>query len=216
MCFNVHESCVGGRLLRLNESGLFKKGAHLISLITSPFWKCPARDHWSITCSLSVKFLPFITNEFYVTTITSFNTVYCKVFTLLNFVTFAEVVVSPPFVFLTTVKSELRSEIQVAAQNCWVKKGGAFTGEVRYVSSYHLPFFFAMFLCVIWYVLDWKCKGMIATESKIIFLSKWNCDCCFQNHTFRDLVSKKVCLIMIIIVFSLFCFSLNFSLTWNN
>ncbi|PWA70275.1 Aldolase-type TIM barrel [Artemisia annua] len=41
-----------------------------------------------------------------------------------------EVVVSPPFVFLTTVKSELRSEIQVAAQNCWVKKGGAFTGEV--------------------------------------------------------------------------------------
>ncbi|GJX22788.1 triosephosphate isomerase, cytosolic [Tanacetum coccineum] len=41
-----------------------------------------------------------------------------------------EVVVSPPFVFLTSVKSELRSEIQVAAQNCWVKKGGAFTGEV--------------------------------------------------------------------------------------
>ncbi|CAH1435380.1 unnamed protein product [Lactuca virosa] len=41
-----------------------------------------------------------------------------------------EVVVSPPFVFLTSVKSELRPEIQVAAQNCWVKKGGAFTGEV--------------------------------------------------------------------------------------
>ncbi|GJW47844.1 triosephosphate isomerase, cytosolic [Tanacetum coccineum] len=30
---------------------------------------------------------------------------------------------SPLFVFLTSVKSELRSEIQVAAQNCWVKKG---------------------------------------------------------------------------------------------
>ncbi|XP_052621647.1 triosephosphate isomerase, cytosolic [Lactuca sativa] len=41
-----------------------------------------------------------------------------------------EVVVSPPFVFLTSAKSELRPEIQVAAQNCWVKKGGAFTGEV--------------------------------------------------------------------------------------
>ncbi|XP_074308251.1 triosephosphate isomerase, cytosolic [Silene latifolia] len=41
-----------------------------------------------------------------------------------------EVVVSPPYVFLTSVKSELRPEIQVAAQNCWVKKGGAFTGEV--------------------------------------------------------------------------------------
>lgn len=41
-----------------------------------------------------------------------------------------EVVVSPLFVFLTSVKSELRPEIQYAAQNCWVKKGGAFTGEV--------------------------------------------------------------------------------------
>ncbi|XP_022947314.1 triosephosphate isomerase, cytosolic [Cucurbita maxima] len=41
-----------------------------------------------------------------------------------------EVVVSPPFVFLSLVKNLLRSEIQVAAQNCWVRKGGAFTGEV--------------------------------------------------------------------------------------
>lgn len=46
---------------------------------------------------------------------------------------FAEVVVSPPFVFIPYVKSELRSEFHVAAQNCWVKKGGAFTGEIRYV-----------------------------------------------------------------------------------
>ncbi|KAK1660413.1 hypothetical protein QYE76_048572 [Lolium multiflorum] len=41
-----------------------------------------------------------------------------------------ETVVSPPYVFLPTVKASLRPEIQVAAQNCWVKKGGAFTGEV--------------------------------------------------------------------------------------
>ena len=41
-----------------------------------------------------------------------------------------EVVVSPPFVFLPLVKSLLKPEIKVAAQNCWVKKGGAFTGEV--------------------------------------------------------------------------------------
>ncbi|CAD6232698.1 unnamed protein product [Miscanthus lutarioriparius] len=41
-----------------------------------------------------------------------------------------EVVVSPPYVFLPVVKSLLRPEFQVAAQNCWVKKGGAFTGEV--------------------------------------------------------------------------------------
>lgn len=47
----------------------------------------------------------------------------------------AEVVVSPPYVFLPLVKSQLRPEFQVAAQNCWVKKGGAFTGEVRLVSN---------------------------------------------------------------------------------
>ncbi|CAK7325697.1 unnamed protein product [Dovyalis caffra] len=41
-----------------------------------------------------------------------------------------EVVVSPPYVFLPLVKSLLRPDFHVAAQNCWVKKGGAFTGEV--------------------------------------------------------------------------------------
>ncbi|KAL3647322.1 Triosephosphate isomerase, cytosolic [Castilleja foliolosa] len=41
-----------------------------------------------------------------------------------------EVVVSPPFVYLPTVKSTLRPGFHVAAQNCWVKKGGAYTGEV--------------------------------------------------------------------------------------
>lgn len=46
---------------------------------------------------------------------------------------FTEVVVSPPFVFLPLVKSTLRPDFHVAAQNCWVKKGGAFTGEIRYV-----------------------------------------------------------------------------------
>ncbi|RVX13732.1 Triosephosphate isomerase, cytosolic [Vitis vinifera] len=40
------------------------------------------------------------------------------------------VVVSPPFVFLPLVKSTLRPDFHVAAQNCWVKKGGAFTGEI--------------------------------------------------------------------------------------
>lgn len=43
---------------------------------------------------------------------------------------FAEVVVSPPFLFLPSVKTTLRSDFQVAAQNCWVKNGGAFTGEI--------------------------------------------------------------------------------------
>ncbi|CAH9104120.1 unnamed protein product [Cuscuta epithymum] len=41
-----------------------------------------------------------------------------------------EVVVSPPYVFLPLVKGSLRPEFHVAAQNCWIKKGGAFTGEI--------------------------------------------------------------------------------------
>ncbi|GAQ81916.1 triosephosphate isomerase [Klebsormidium nitens] len=41
-----------------------------------------------------------------------------------------EVVVAPPFVFLPLIKSLLRSDFAVAAQNAWVKKGGAFTGEI--------------------------------------------------------------------------------------
>jgi triosephosphate isomerase len=41
-----------------------------------------------------------------------------------------EVVVSPPFVFLSMVKALLRSDFAVAAQNCWVRKGGAYTGEI--------------------------------------------------------------------------------------
>jgi len=41
-----------------------------------------------------------------------------------------EVVVSPPYVFLPFVKSLLRSDFHVAAQNSWVRKGGAYTGEI--------------------------------------------------------------------------------------
>ncbi|GMH12276.1 hypothetical protein Nepgr_014117 [Nepenthes gracilis] len=41
-----------------------------------------------------------------------------------------EVIISPPFVFLTLVKSLLRLDFYVAAQNCWVRNGGAFTGEI--------------------------------------------------------------------------------------
>ncbi|KAI3797880.1 hypothetical protein L1987_33144 [Smallanthus sonchifolius] len=45
-------------------------------------------------------------------------------------VDFVMIVVSPPYVFIPCVKSELKPQFQVAAQNCWVKKGGAFTGKL--------------------------------------------------------------------------------------
>ncbi|CAL5185415.1 unnamed protein product [Lathyrus oleraceus] len=41
-----------------------------------------------------------------------------------------EVAVSPPYVFLPFVKSLLRSDFHVAAQNSWVHKGGAYTREI--------------------------------------------------------------------------------------
>ncbi|CAE8726470.1 unnamed protein product [Polarella glacialis] len=40
-----------------------------------------------------------------------------------------EVVCSPPFVYLSQVKSDLRKDYAVAAQNMWDKAPGAWTGE---------------------------------------------------------------------------------------
>ncbi|XP_023533234.1 triosephosphate isomerase, chloroplastic-like [Cucurbita pepo subsp. pepo] len=41
-----------------------------------------------------------------------------------------DVVVAPPFVYIDQVKSSLTSRIEISAQNSWVSKGGAFTGEI--------------------------------------------------------------------------------------
>ncbi|KAK6946377.1 Triosephosphate isomerase [Dillenia turbinata] len=41
-----------------------------------------------------------------------------------------DVVVAPPFLYIDQVKSSLTEQIEVSAQNCWIGKGGAFTGEM--------------------------------------------------------------------------------------
>eukprot|EP00877_Chromochloris_zofingiensis_P002231 jgi/Chrzof1/12008/Cz06g17270.t1_TPI[v5.2] len=41
-----------------------------------------------------------------------------------------DVVVAPPFVFLDWVRGNIDPKYQVAAQNCWLKSDGAFTGEI--------------------------------------------------------------------------------------
>ncbi|CAH1433595.1 unnamed protein product [Lactuca virosa] len=41
-----------------------------------------------------------------------------------------DVVVGPPFVYIDQVKSSLTDRIEIAAQNSWIGKGGAFTGEI--------------------------------------------------------------------------------------
>jgi len=41
-----------------------------------------------------------------------------------------EVIVAPPASYLDYTKSILRPDWQVSGQNCWIKEGGAYTGEV--------------------------------------------------------------------------------------
>ncbi|KIJ53515.1 hypothetical protein M422DRAFT_25384 [Sphaerobolus stellatus SS14] len=41
-----------------------------------------------------------------------------------------EVVVSPPALYLIPVKDSLRKDVKVAAQNCYFKSSGAYTGEI--------------------------------------------------------------------------------------
>ncbi|EGN94582.1 hypothetical protein SERLA73DRAFT_188556 [Serpula lacrymans var. lacrymans S7.3] len=41
-----------------------------------------------------------------------------------------EVVIAPPSLYLIPLKEIVRKDIQVAAQNCYVKNSGAFTGEI--------------------------------------------------------------------------------------
>ncbi|KAI4370600.1 hypothetical protein MLD38_018937 [Melastoma candidum] len=68
-----------------------------------------------------------------------------------------EVVVSPPFVFLPLVKSSLKPQFHVAAQNCWVKKGGAFTGEIsaEMIVSLDIP----------WVILGHSERRLLLNES---------------------------------------------------
>ncbi|XP_044507482.1 triosephosphate isomerase, cytosolic-like [Mangifera indica] len=68
-----------------------------------------------------------------------------------------EVVISPPFVFLPLVKSLLRPDFHVVAQNCWVKKGGAFTGEVSAEMLVNLS--------IPWVILGHSERRLILNES---------------------------------------------------
>ncbi|PWZ12483.1 Triosephosphate isomerase, chloroplastic [Zea mays] len=41
-----------------------------------------------------------------------------------------DVVVAPPFIYIDQVKNSLTGRIEVSAQNVWIGKGGAYTGEI--------------------------------------------------------------------------------------
>jgi triosephosphate isomerase len=44
-------------------------------------------------------------------------------------------VIAPPSLYLLTLASSAKNGVQVAAQNAYLKESGAFTGEIRFVSS---------------------------------------------------------------------------------
>ena len=44
-----------------------------------------------------------------------------------------EVVIAPPALYIIPLKELLRGDFKVAAQNCYIKSSGAFTGEIRCV-----------------------------------------------------------------------------------
>ena len=56
--------------------------------------------------------------------------------------------------FLPVVKNSLRPDFHVAAQNCWVKKGGAFTGEVRYALMIFISYPSILFLLTTRHEID--------------------------------------------------------------
>ncbi|XP_057990654.1 triosephosphate isomerase, cytosolic-like [Hevea brasiliensis] len=92
-----------------------------------------------------------------------------------------EVVISPPFVYLPLVKSLLRPDFQIAAQNCWVQKGGAFNSEVRYTYICYFNFFqfseislfvlidllcrMLVILDILWVILGHSERRLILNES---------------------------------------------------
>ena len=39
-------------------------------------------------------------------------------------------VIAPPFLYLDQVKKSIKADYKLSAQNCWIGKGGAFTGEI--------------------------------------------------------------------------------------
>ena len=47
---------------------------------------------------------------------------------------YLDVVVAPPYCYLSYVASKITSQVKVAAQNCYKVAKGAYTGEIRYIS----------------------------------------------------------------------------------
>jgi hypothetical protein len=57
-----------------------------------------------------------------------------------------EVVIAPPSIYLIPASETVRGNIKIAAQNCYFKETGAFTGEIRCAMLF-LPFLQSNYFC---------------------------------------------------------------------
>nr|GMD04999.1 triosephosphate isomerase, chloroplastic-like [Ipomoea batatas] len=74
-----------------------------------------------------------------------------------------DVVVAPPFLYIDQVKASLTDRVEISAQNCWISKGGAFTGEIRIILVVIIP---AVSVYSVEQLKDIGCKWVILGHSE--------------------------------------------------
>ena len=79
-----------------------------------------------------------------------------------------EVVVAPPAIYLGLVRSLIKKEIEVAAQNVFDKPNGAYTGEISVSQLVDAG--------VTWTILGHSERRQICGESDEVRLSPFPCD----------------------------------------
>jgi hypothetical protein len=82
--------------------------------------------------------LRFVASWFFWAKLRFFSNLFCFVFSDSTILPSCppEIVVSPPFVYLDLVSNTIQNKMAVAAQNCYLEEKGAFTGEIRFVTTY--------------------------------------------------------------------------------
>ena len=78
-----------------------------------------------------------------------------------------EVVIAPPALYLIPLKELVKPEIKVAAQNCYFKGSGAFTGEIRSAANF-------IYLVPLKYIDEWThsiCQVLLSSRTTVFPMS---------------------------------------------
>ncbi|XP_042424968.1 triosephosphate isomerase, chloroplastic-like isoform X7 [Zingiber officinale] len=103
--------CPNGRVVAMAGTGKFFVGGN---------WKC--RQEWLTSKTDNLNYLKNGTTDSVSRLVADLNDAKLE-----NDV---DVVVAPPYIYLDKVRQSLTNRIEISAQNSWVGKGGAFTGEI--------------------------------------------------------------------------------------